>query len=97
MPEGEQTTPPETGVYVNGLLLEGARWDREKMCLNESHPKILFDILPTLWLKPGRTEDHVTEGTYVCPVYKTPTRRGMLSTTGHRCAHKHTRESLEND
>ena len=35
-------------------------------------------------MKPVRTEEDLEdEMTYECPVYKTPLRRGELSTTGH--------------
>lgn len=38
--------PPADGVYVYGLYLEGARYDRIKKCVAESFPRILFDPVP---------------------------------------------------
>nr|XP_046272657.1 dynein axonemal heavy chain 3 isoform X2 [Scatophagus argus] len=74
---------PEDGAYVTGLFMEGARWDRQNMVIGESLPKILFDSLPIIKLKPGEMDKFQHENIYVCPVYKTSARRGTLSTTGH--------------
>lgn len=42
------TSPPSEGVYVYGLYLEGAAWDRRNMRLTESKPKVLFEPMPVI-------------------------------------------------
>ena len=63
--------------------MEGARWCAEEKTIQDSLPKILFDSLPVIWLKPITKSKVEETNEYHCPVYKTSARRGILSTTGH--------------
>lgn len=46
--EMSSDTPPEDGVYINGLFLEGARWNVPGRHLEESQPKILTVEVPMI-------------------------------------------------
>ncbi|KAJ3222668.1 Dynein heavy chain 3, axonemal [Clydaea vesicula] len=79
---------PEDGVYIRGMYMEGARWDKASNALGESLVKQLTEAAPIIHVKPRSPTDaklEVGEGKviYDCPVYKTQMRRGTLSTTGH--------------
>ncbi|XP_037882003.1 dynein heavy chain 7, axonemal-like [Glossina fuscipes] len=78
-----RVSPPDDGVFVYGIFLEGARWDRVENCLAESLPRELFDHMPVIWMKPCKRNDLKEKHVYACPLYKTAERRGVLSTTGH--------------
>lgn len=53
--ESKTTTTTTTifqGCYIQGLYLEGARWDVEINQLARSHPKVLVEELPILSVIP---------------------------------------------
>jgi len=75
--------PPEDGVNVTGMFIEGCKWDNDAVCLEESDPKILFVKCPPVWFKPCKPEDFADGNFYDCPIYKTSVRKGVLMTTGH--------------
>ncbi|PKU37716.1 dynein heavy chain axonemal [Limosa lapponica baueri] len=77
------TRPPNEGCYIHGLFLEGARWDPAAFQLAESRPKELYTEMAVIWLLPVPNRKPPATGTYLCPIYKTLTRAGTLSTTGH--------------
>lgn len=74
---------PEDGVNIHGLYLQGAKWDFGKRCLEDSDPKTPIVRFPVVWLEPVDEAESLAGGCYSCPLYKTSTRRGELSTTGH--------------
>ncbi|KAM6176988.1 dynein axonemal heavy chain 12 [Erethizon dorsatum] len=76
-------TAPDDGVYIHGLYLDGARWDRASGLLAEQYHKLLFDLMPIIWIKPSQKPQFMKPDVYVCPLYKTSERKGTLSTTGH--------------
>ena len=75
--------PPEDGVFVYGLKMEGARFDRTTMLIAESYPKVLYDEMPVGLLRPIEKVNRKEFKNYECPLYKTLDRRGTLATSGH--------------
>ena len=72
---------PEVGVYIEGFFLDGARWDREKKVIWDSHHKEMQSVMPVFHFIP--TQDFVrNKADYECPLYKTAVRAGVLTTTG---------------
>lgn len=52
--------PPPEGVYIYGLYLEGAAWDKRGMKLIESRPKVLFEQMPIILINAVSSGKHVT-------------------------------------
>uniref|UniRef100_A0A8C3GNK9 Dynein axonemal heavy chain 8 n=1 Tax=Cairina moschata TaxID=8855 RepID=A0A8C3GNK9_CAIMO len=73
----EITAPPSEGVYIYGLYLEGAGWDKRNSKLIESTPKILFVQLPVVHIFSINTTGPKDPKLYVCPVYKKPSRTDL--------------------
>jgi dynein heavy chain len=82
-PVDKAKVAPKAGCYIYGLYLEGARWDPAVGSLEESRPKELFTEMAAFLLKPVADREKPETGIYNCPCYKTLTRAGLLSTTGH--------------
>ncbi|KAF4023972.1 hypothetical protein G4228_016077 [Cervus hanglu yarkandensis] len=79
----ELKTRPKEGCFIHGLFLEGARWDPSAFQLAESRPKELYTEMAVIWLLPTPNRKVQDQDFYLCPIYKTLTRAGTLSTTGH--------------
>lgn len=71
--------PPLDGVYVYGLYLEGAKWEKRKKSLVEQLPAELYCEMPVIWFLPMLQEEWAKEKVpknkpYKCPCYKTTLR-----------------------
>nr|AML30862.1 axonemal inner arm dynein heavy chain 6 [Marsilea vestita] len=74
--EKDINEPPKEGIYVKGLYLEGAGWDRENECLKEPQPMELIVQMPILHFKPVVSKKKPVKGIYMCPLYLYPIRTG---------------------
>jgi dynein heavy chain len=72
----ELKTHPKEGAYIQGLFLEGARWDAEVGCLADPEPMQLFSPMPIVHFKPRESVKAGVKGMYKCPMYLYPVRTG---------------------
>ena len=72
---------PTDGIIVHGLFVDAGKWDEARGGLCDSELGELTSRLPALWLKPCMEVD--VGNRYEAPLYKTPVRAGVFSTTGH--------------
>ena len=67
------------GVYIYGLFLDGAGWDRRNGRLMEQSPKVLYTPLPVVHIFSVNLEQRRSGQSmvYECPVYKKPRRTDL--------------------
>ncbi|XP_053268003.1 dynein axonemal heavy chain 5 [Pleuronectes platessa] len=74
------------GVYIYGLFLDGAAWDRRAAKLTEALPKVLFTPLPVVHVYAVSAANMADSrrpaaagaiSLYSCPVYKKPRRTDL--------------------
>lgn len=73
----------EEGCLVYGLFFEGCGWDNRDRKLTEPIGREITAVAPVICLKPTKNKKRDEKSEFTCPLYKTPERRGVLSTTGH--------------
>ncbi|OAD58895.1 Dynein heavy chain 8, axonemal [Eufriesea mexicana] len=77
----EIKTAPQEGVYVYGLFLEGAGWDKRNNRLCESANKVLYVLMPVIHIFALYNIPDKDPKLYQCPVYKKPQRTYVLLIT----------------
>lgn len=68
---------PHAGVYIHGLYLDGAGWDKRNSRLCEPAPKVLYPQMPVIHVYAVNTDKRRSMNTYECPVYKKPRRTDL--------------------
>ena len=71
------TAPPAEGVFIHGLFIEGAGWDRKNIRLTESQPKLIFQSMPVIHVSATNSTDDGDPKMYRCPVYRRPRRTDL--------------------
>lgn len=68
---------PKEGAYMHGMFLEGARWNKDDSCLDDSNPMELIADMPIVHFKPveGKRKPP-SKAVYTCPLYMYPIRTG---------------------
>ena len=63
------TSPPKDGVWVKGLFLEGAGWDKKNACLVEAAPMQLTCPVPTIHFKPSEAKKKSGKGKLILGLF----------------------------
>lgn len=71
----------QEGVYIYGLYLDGAGWERRGCKLIEPQPKVLFTLLPVVHVYAVNSTAPKDPRLYQCPVYKKPQRTDLTYIT----------------
>ena len=69
------------GVFISGLHLEGADWDKRRKLLIEQASGSMNYSMPLIHFLPSEKAENKGNW-YSCPLYKTPDRQGTLNSTG---------------
>lgn len=64
------SSAPREGAYINGLYMEGARWDITMNTIADSYLKELFPAMPVIFVKAVQRDKQDVKNVYECPVYK---------------------------
>lgn len=62
---------PRDGANIDGLVLEGARWDNLMNSLTNSRLKELFFEMPLIHIRAITKDKQELRNIYECPVYRT--------------------------
>uniref|UniRef100_A0A8C4Z8H0 Dynein, axonemal, heavy chain 2 n=1 Tax=Gadus morhua TaxID=8049 RepID=A0A8C4Z8H0_GADMO len=76
MDDSHLLSPPKDGVYIRGLYLQGAGWDKKGACLVEAEAMRLVCPIPTIHFRPTENRKKTAKSMYVCPCYYFPVRAG---------------------
>ncbi|XP_023289677.1 dynein heavy chain 6, axonemal [Orussus abietinus] len=74
-------SPPD-GILIHGLYIDSGRWDLQFMIIVDANKGEMYPPLPVMHVIPVLSLPE-NDPRYVCPLYKTSIRAGVLSTTGH--------------
>lgn len=78
---GSLADSAEASVNVHGIFVEAAEWREAEGGLCDAKLGVLYSRLPVIRFMPCLKLD--TANRYEAPLYKTQSRSGVLSTTGH--------------
>ena len=92
--DSEINHKPNSGVYVNGLYLEGASWDNKEGLVDQS-PGDMYYKMPAIWFETTKfkeqndeeedddEDEEKHENYYYCPMFKTTKRAQIISSSGN--------------